>query len=279
MPNYCDNRLEVSGDIQELKKFLEMGIKEEPLRYSKTDEKELVWRMSNYLPTPEPLTRTIAPARDAEWVNEWEVTNAKNRIEEQPILIAKLELELQIATGEDVNDLLDQLKEARKPIEVPELIPCANGTEKDRKALIKKYGTDNWYDWNRINWGTKWDCSSAEQGYQTDEETYFVVDFDSAWSPPINWLNAMIKKFPKLNFKLIYMETGAWFAGVAYNNEGELVDEEGEPEYRDENGVLFTYKDDKYVGENGEVIDEDDWNDSDCSFPINPFADTLAPWE
>ena len=72
MPNWCENRLEVSGDTKELKQFLAMGITEEPMRYSKTGEKELVWRMSNYLPTPEELTRSVSPSGDREWMNEWE---------------------------------------------------------------------------------------------------------------------------------------------------------------------------------------------------------------
>ena len=122
MPNYCNNYLKVSGDTKELKKFLKKGITEEPKSWSKTGEKELVWRMSNYTPTPEPLLRTISPARECEWVNEWEVSSAKKRIDEQPSKIAKLELELQTATGDDVNDLLDQLTEAKKPIAIPELV-------------------------------------------------------------------------------------------------------------------------------------------------------------
>lgn len=276
MPNYCNNSLMVSGDAKELKKFLKKGITEEPMSYSKTGEKELVWRMSNYHPTPEPLTRTISPARDGEWVNEWEVQHAKKRIEEQPSNIAKLELELQTATGEDVNDLLDQLMEAKKPIAIPELIPCANGTEKDRKALIKKYGTDNWYDWNIANWGTKWDCSSSECGYQTDEKTYFSVHFDSAWSPPSNWFYKVAQMYPKLNFKLSYYECGCWFAGVMYSQNGEVGEEQGEPQYIDSNsGAVVTYDNDKdcYFDEDGVEVDSDDVTDQ------NPFDEWEAPWE
>lgn len=277
MPNYCNNYLKVSGDTKELKKFLKKGISEEPMSYSKTGEKELVWRMSNYYPTPEPLTRTISPARDGEWVNEWEVQHAKKRIEEQPAKISKLSDELALAkTGEERNDLLDQIKEASKPIEIPELIPCANGTEKNRKALIKKYGTDNWYDWNVKNWGTKWDCSSSECGYQTDNETYFSVNFDSAWSPPTGWFHKIVEMYPKLNFKLSYSETGCWFAGVMYSNEGGVSEEQGEPEYIDTNSdEVVTYDNDKdcYIDSEGNEVDSDDVTDQ------NPFDDWEAPWE
>jgi hypothetical protein len=280
MPNYCNNYLKVSGDTKELKKFLKKGITEETKSYhyivDKTGEKELVWRMSNYTPTPEPLLRTISPARDCEWVNEWEVNSANKRIDEQPSNIAKLELELQTATGEDVNDLLDQLMEAKKPIAIPELIPCANGTEKDRKALIKKYGTDNWYDWNVANWGTKWDCSSSECGYQTDNKTYFSVGFDSAWCPPTNWFHKIVEMYPKLNFKLSYSETGCWFAGVMFSDEGLVCEEQGEPEYIDsDTGEVVTYDNDKdvYIDSKGNEIDSDNVTDQ------NPFDEWEAPWE
>lgn len=281
MPNWCENRLEVSGDTKELKKFLAMGITEEPMRYSKTGEKELVWRMSNYLPTPEPLKNTISPPRDCQWVNDWEVNHAKKRIEEQPMRIAQLEKEIETASSEDLPDLLNQLEEAKKPIEIPELVECTNGTPEKREALNKEFGTDNWYDWNRINWGTKWDCDSSEMGYQTDNETYFVVDFNSAWSPPLNWLENVVKLFPTLRFKHTFMETGCWFAGVAFGENGELSIEEGEPEYQGEDGEVFTYNSETemYVGANGTEISEEEWGDSDYSYPVNPFEETTAPWE
>ena len=172
--------------------------------------------------------------------------------------------------------MLDQLKEAKKPIAIPELIACANGTEKDRKALIKKYGTDNWYDWNVKNWGTKWDCSSSECGYQTDNESYFSVNFDSAWSPPTGWFHKIVEMYPKLNFKLSYSETGCWFAGVMYTNEGGVSEEQGEPEYIDSNsGEVVTYNNDKdcYFDSEGNEVDSDDVTDQ------NPFDEWDAPWE
>jgi hypothetical protein len=271
MPNWCENRLEVSGDTTELKKFLEMGIIEK--------EGKSTWVMSNYYPTPEPLKRTVSPARDCEWVNEWEVRNAKQRIKNQPELIAKLNAELVMVNGEERVDLLDQIKQASKPIEIPELIPCANGTEKDRKALIEQYGFDNWYDWNHANWGTKWDCTSEDLGYDTDNATYFNVGFNSAWSPPMGWFDKVVGMFPNLKFKLTYMETGCWFAGVAFGFEGEVNEEEGEPENQDDEGVVYTYKNGVYVGENGNEIDEDEWYDNEDYATINPFETVSAPWE
>lgn len=48
MPNWCENRLRVSGDADELQRFLDTGIKDG------------VWRISNYLPMPKALERSAA---------------------------------------------------------------------------------------------------------------------------------------------------------------------------------------------------------------------------
>lgn len=269
MPNYCNNRLQVSGDAKELKKFLKIGLKTEPMRY-KENETEVVWRMSAYYPTPKPLTRTISPARDAKWVNEYEVNHAQKMIDTQSERIAKIKADLQTAPKNEIDSLLYILEEAQKPITIPDLVACANGTEKDRKALIKKYGTDNWYDWNVKNWGTKWDCTSDNYSIDTNE---FVAYFESAWSPPIAWLEYVVAKFPKLNFKLTYSETGVWFAGVAYSENGEVCEETGEPMWLNDNGdeVEWDSDRDSYVDSNGNLFDD--------ATEINPFDDFEASWE
>jgi hypothetical protein len=63
--------------------------------------------------------------------------------------------------------------------------------ESDRRA--KLYGRDNgnrftpqpvlnWYDWARINWGTKWGAYDVSIIHQS--ATKLVLQFDTAWSTP-----------------------------------------------------------------------------------------------
>ena len=94
-------------------------------------------------------------------------------------------------------------------------------TKKMSKELIKKYGTNNWYDWRIANWGTKWDVDAE---LRIDNETYLAYSFDSAWSPPLTWLEKVAKQFPKLHFKLKYEEEGLGFMGIAIGMNGEVVD-------------------------------------------------------
>jgi len=70
----------------------------------------------------------------------------------------------------------------------------------------------NWYDWCIENWSTKWDISGAE--LIKNEENELIYDFETAWSPPEQWLKKASKLFKKLTFTLEYEEPGAGFAGT-----------------------------------------------------------------
>ena len=84
-------------------------------------------------------------------------------------------------------------------------------TEETLKELKEKYGADNWYDWNCANWGTKWDA--CEPHIDHNDIDYFAVSFESAWSPPIAWINNIMQDFPDLRFTLEYEEPGMCFGG------------------------------------------------------------------
>lgn len=77
--------------------------------------------------------------------------------------------------------------------------------------LRKKYGATNWYDWNCSNWGTKWDVDIE---INEENDCAICLAFDSAWSPPVEWLNKVSKDYPKLKFILEYEEGGCAFKGI-----------------------------------------------------------------
>lgn len=60
-----------------------------------------------------------------------------------------------------------------------EEIRCITQEEADRRR--KTYGSTNWYDWSRANWGTKWNACHIELSKDDDSLTY---DFDTAWDAP-----------------------------------------------------------------------------------------------
>lgn len=89
--------------------------------------------------------------------------------------------------------------------------PNPNRGTDESKALVKKFGADNWYDWRVNNWGTKWDVEAEIS--EVDDKT-LAINFDSAWAPPIAAIIKLATMFPNLAFRLSYIEPGMCFAGV-----------------------------------------------------------------
>jgi hypothetical protein len=100
-----------------------------------------------------------------------------------------------------------------RPLSLHALVP--------QPEKFKKEGSD-WYNWRLANWGTKWDVDSRVISEDKDTLEY---GFDSAWSPPMEWLSQVGPKFPKLSFRLWYAEGGCYFAGI-YTVENEETSNE-----------------------------------------------------
>ena len=82
----------------------------------------------------------------------------------------------------------------------------------------------NWYDWCVDNWGTKWDaCDCFMYTEQYEEYNEIEFSFNTAWGPPILWLEKVGKLFPNLLLWLYYDEPGMCFRGIAHGR-GEIVD-------------------------------------------------------
>ena len=106
-------------------------------------------------------------------------------------------------------------------------------TEEDMKERVERfkeeYGFEDWYAWNCGTWGTKWDVDSID--YNRESEDHFTVSFDSAWSPPIGYLENVSEMFPNLSFHMEFEEEGMGFAGECTVQNGEAHVEEREIEY------------------------------------------------
>jgi len=76
--------------------------------------------------------------------------------------------------------------------------------------------TPKWYTWRIANWGTKWEPA-------IHDITGTTVSFDSAWSPPINAVIAMSKRFPDILFKLAYCEPDNELSGRMQLKSGIII--------------------------------------------------------
>ena len=101
------------------------------------------------------------------------------------------------------------------------------GTDDDPRQVLlvaqyvmnkAKYGYKDWYDYSLGEWGTKWDV-----GYNPDwknkpyNETpnSFTVDFESAWSPPVNAYDKLF--LAGFDIEAYYLEGGMGFCGQFIN--------------------------------------------------------------
>lgn len=87
-------------------------------------------------------------------------------------------------------------------------------TKKMQKALMDKYGCDNWYDWALEHWGTKWGCYDTE----LDGDT---LRFTTAWSVlDLDIVQQFAQDFP--SFELHFEEEQGWGGTIEFVD-GEFV--------------------------------------------------------
>jgi hypothetical protein len=68
------------------------------------------------------------------------------------------------------------------------------------------------YDWERTNWGCKWGACEATL---TDEWAgTLIYSFETAWSPPVTFLEKLAPQWPTLTFLLDYEEMSMGFKGI-----------------------------------------------------------------
>jgi hypothetical protein len=157
----------------------------------------------------------------------------------------------------------------------PEELLTESKNDLEKENLKNTFGFDNWRDWRIFNWGTKWDCDNLGYDSFSDEETIFEVEFESAWTPPTEFLINVSIMFPSLSFQLDFIEPGMSFAGTTYINKGLFIDLCSDPVYKNEDGEIIVVEYDadseKYILPNGVSYEEDEWFDNELSVHKNPF--------
>lgn len=117
-------------------------------------------------------------------------------------------------------------------------------TKEPNELLIAEFGTDNWYDFQVSNWGTKWDIFDATAQLHDDEELTVTATFCTAWSPPVG----VYQKLMEDGFELhaMYFEGGMCFAGIVSNEEDSYYEDDLKnipDEIKDEFGIGDDYYD------------------------------------
>lgn len=145
------------------------------------------------------------------------------------------------------------------PDDLPEKLPLKLGGR-----TFPGQDVEGWYSWRCEHWGTKWEPSYSMVG-DCDEDS-LVILFDTAWSPPTPFFQALADKFPTADITLLFYEGGCDFSGVCHWHNGVFTDvspEDGQThaEFLEPHGwfiASFDYDDDYDDSENDEDIEPDE---------------------
>jgi hypothetical protein len=102
---------------------------------------------------------------------------------------------------------------------------------------------ENWYEWNKKNWGTKWNAYNQPEeddieilegrnnskdfiasNKSTNEKTVIIrYSFSTAWSPVTEVIKKLSEMFPDTKIKYAFLDEGFGFGGYEYFHDGDLV--------------------------------------------------------
>lgn len=86
-------------------------------------------------------------------------------------------------------------------VPIPLNIWLGSTTSEHEKAF-----RSTWYNWNRENWGTKWNAYSHKPTERTEDSLF--LRFETAWAPPYPWLAAVFNK-TGISFEHNWLDEGA----------------------------------------------------------------------
>lgn len=135
-------------------------------------------------------------------------------------------------TGDVDGDVVGVFWNFKQPEDVISYYAGEVKTEKStgEDEIVPVIGED-WYNWNIINWGTKWDVDPPDNDEVNIDGVEgvgfsFTWHFDTAWSPAQEAYGLMAERFPNLYFIFEITEEANFYAGKLFYSEGELQNAE-----------------------------------------------------
>lgn len=122
----------------------------------------------------------------------------------------------------DIQSLIHRIstKKPKRDIDFEKIIPYPENIYKGplTAEALREHGTNNWYEFNRRYWGAYYNA------YET-ERTGNMIEFLTAWKPPLDIIRKLSTLFPNILFNL------KWCGQSPDGYAGEMVVENGEPFY------------------------------------------------
>lgn len=186
MPNYCWSRVEMIGDTKNINQ-LTNDMEEVEIDGDKD------YDLTSLLPTPKKLEMIHSGGNtiDGVSVKNWITVDKDGNWMDNDIFASR---------NEDYKD-----------------IPLS---EELQQELLLEYGALDWYQWRLANWGTKWVVT--QNSFETDDNGIHF-ELESAWSPPIELLCYIAKKY-KLSIVCHWNEEGGHFGMTQIQDNGEYIE-------------------------------------------------------
>lgn len=86
------------------------------------------------------------------------------------------------------------------------------------KEVLEQGYSNCGHHWCISNWSTEWDVDDFV--VLEKRPGLYVLDFSTAWSPPLKWLEKVARMYPLLAFRLEYSEEGMGYEGVTEYEDG-----------------------------------------------------------
>ena len=177
MPNWMSNTMTVTGDAEELARFIVAA-----------EGKDSLLSFQKLYPCPEELLNQSADSiHDIGYEVFFDHGDAWIRIAKYPWVIEK-------------GILIEELDREgfRKKFKAKFKSSGYYEAGAETNKMIKKYGYKNWYDWKNAKWGVKWDTWDAKRHIFSTECVRY--DYETPWSPPSTLFETVSKEYPELTF-------------------------------------------------------------------------------
>lgn len=195
MPNWCKNAMLVTGEKEQVEKFIEK---------MKTQESD--FDFNSVIPMPPTLSVESSSTAEKAYAVYYGDRYQKQR-----------------ALGVDNDQDFD--KEFQKYDKEPQHRQLAETYHFNKS----NYGFTTWYEWCSKIWGTKWNASDVNKGdlIQVGQSNIYQVDyfFETAWSFPQGIYEQFAQDYPQLVFSIDVDEEGGFFWGNLTIKDGQIIED------------------------------------------------------
>lgn len=187
--------------------------------------------------------------------------NDKNEIDFNFLIPMPKELDLEESTFTSIGLMLigGESFEHRSHMNIDQAKEYFERYDKQTQSLIldlgekavynyNTFGSVNWYDFTKNNWGTKWNAgdscvldvdysivnSKEDLIQQINKLEKIVFIFQTAWSTPSKWLHKLASEYTDLTFKLEYADENTGYnCGFALFSQGQMTSLENDESHPD----------------------------------------------